>query len=50
MRGQGVFADLLRRRFDIASRRHGYGRARELKLDSSRFVPSRKPSPQGDLF
>ncbi len=50
MRGQGVFADLLRRRFDIASRRHGYGRARELKLDSSRFVPPRKPSPQGDLF
>jgi len=50
MRGQGVFAELLRRRFDLASRRHGYGRARELKLDTSRFVPPRKPSPQGDLF
>jgi DNA repair photolyase len=50
MRGQGVFADLLRRRFDIASRRHGYARSRELVLDISRFVPPRKPSPQGDLF
>ena len=50
MRGQGVFADLLRRRFDIASRRHGYGRSRELELDTSRFVPPRKPSLQGDLF
>jgi len=50
MRGQGVFAELLRRRFDLASRRHSYGRARELKLDTSRFVPPRKPSPQGDLF
>ena len=50
MRGQGVFADLLRRRFDIASRRHGYGQSRELRLDTSRFVAPRKPSPQGDLF
>ena len=50
MRGQGVFADLLRRRFDIASRRHGYARSRELVLDTSRFVPPRTSSPQGDLF
>jgi DNA repair photolyase len=50
MRGQGVFADLLRRRFDIASRRHGYVRSRELQLDTTRFVPPKKPSPQGDLF
>jgi DNA repair photolyase len=50
MRGQGVFAELLRRRFDIACRRHGFGRARELKLDTSRFVQPRKPSPQGELF
>jgi DNA repair photolyase len=50
MRGQGVFADLLRRRFEIACRRHGLGRARELQLDTSRFMPPRKPSPQGELF
>jgi DNA repair photolyase len=50
MRGQGVFADLLRKRFEIACRRHGFGRAWELKLDTARFVPPRKPSPQGELF
>ncbi|EIL97177.1 DNA repair photolyase [Rhodanobacter thiooxydans] len=50
MRGQGVFADLLRKRFELACRRHGYGRARELQLDTSRFVPPPKVSPQGELF
>lgn len=50
MRGQGVFADLLRRRFDIACRRRGLGRAWELALDTSRFVPPREASPQGQLF
>jgi len=50
MRGQGVFADLLRRRFDVACKRHGFARARELQLDTSHFVPPRKPSPQGELF
>ncbi|HEY0197846.1 MAG TPA: PA0069 family radical SAM protein [Rhodanobacter sp.] len=50
MRGHGVFADLLRRRFDVASRKHGFGWARDLQLDTSRFVAPRKPSPQGELF
>jgi DNA repair photolyase len=50
MRGHGVFADLIRRRFDVACRKHGFGRARELWLDTSKFVPPRKPSPQGQLF
>jgi DNA repair photolyase len=50
MRGEGVFADLLRRRFEIACRRHSFGRARELHLDTTRFVPPRKRSPQGELF
>lgn len=50
MRGQGPFAELLRRRFEIACRRHGFSRAREAGLDCSRFMPPRKPSPQGDLF
>ena len=50
MRGQGVFADLLRRRFEVACRKHGFDRARDLKLDTSHFVPPRKRSPQGQLF
>ena len=50
MRGQGVFAELIRRRFDVACRKHGFGRARELWLDTTRFVAPRKQSPQGELF
>ncbi|TAL89352.1 MAG: PA0069 family radical SAM protein [Rhodanobacter sp.] len=50
MHGQGVFADLLRRRFELACRKHRFARARELVLDTSRFVPPCKPSPQGVLF
>ena len=50
MHGSGVLAELLRKRFELACRRHGFGRARELQLDTSRFVPPRKPSPQGELF
>jgi DNA repair photolyase len=50
MHGQGVFAQLLRRRFEIACRKHGYGLARELQLDTSQFTPPRKASPQGELF
>lgn len=47
---QGVFAELLRKRFEVTCRRHGFGRARELQLDTSRFVPPCAPSPQGQLF
>jgi DNA repair photolyase len=50
MRGHGVFADLLRRRFDVACRKHGLTRARELQLDTAHFVPPRPVTPQGDLF
>jgi DNA repair photolyase len=50
MRGQGVFADLLRKRFDIATRRHGFARSRELELECGKFVPPRIASPQGELF
>lgn len=48
MRGQGPFAQLLRRRFEVACRRHGLSRAREPALDCSRFASPRKASPQGD--
>jgi DNA repair photolyase len=50
MRGQGPFAELLRRRFEVACRRHGLFRARSLQLDCTRFTPPRKHSPQGELF
>jgi len=48
--GDGVYAELLARRFDLACRRLGFDRRRHQGLDTSRFVPPRKPSPQGELF
>jgi DNA repair photolyase len=50
MRGEGVFADLLARRFELAKKRLGFDQRRHQGLDCSRFVPPRKPSPQGELF
>ncbi|MFZ1798216.1 MAG: PA0069 family radical SAM protein [Dokdonella sp.] len=50
MRGEGPYADLIRQRFALACRKLKLGRSRELKLDCSRFVPPRTPSPQGNLF
>lgn len=50
MHGQGVFAQILARRFQVAAQRHGLERTRTLELDTTRFVPPRKPSPQGELF
>ena len=50
MRGTGVYADLLERRFALALRRCGYAQRDGRGLDCSRFVPPRPPSPQGDLF
>ena len=38
MRGQGQFADLIARRFDIAARRLGLNRERA-PMDTSRFRP-----------
>jgi DNA repair photolyase len=50
MRGQGVFAELLRKRFEVAARRYGLARAWGEELDTTLFVPPRVASPQGDLF
>ncbi|HEX7340976.1 MAG TPA: PA0069 family radical SAM protein [Rhodanobacteraceae bacterium] len=50
MRGSGPFAELLRRRFELACQRHDLGRTREVALDTTHFVPPRPPSPQGELF
>ena len=48
MKGQGVWADLLRQRFETACRRHGLDRARD-PMDLSRFRPDLL-APQGVLF
>jgi DNA repair photolyase len=48
MRGEGPFAQLIGQRFKKAQARLGFGRLPA--LDCSKFVPPRKPSPQGDLF
>jgi len=50
MRGQGVYADLLERRFALAHKRFGYDRARWPALDCSKFLAPKTPSPQGELF
>lgn len=50
MHGEGEFARLLARRFDVACRRFGYAPSREWPLDGTRFTPPRPPSPQGALF
>jgi DNA repair photolyase len=51
MRGEGVFAQLIARRFKVAAQRLGFaGRAGEAVLDTSRFVAPRAPSAQGELW
>ncbi|WP_426286173.1 hypothetical protein [Luteibacter sp. E-22] len=50
MRGQGVFADIIRKRVQVAVRKAGLERAWDTVLDTSRFVPPRIVSSQGELF
>lgn len=50
MRGEGEFAELIRQRFRVAARRHGFSLTRALTLDTTAFTRPRKPSPQGELF
>jgi len=50
MKGEGVFADLLKARFTRMQRQLGLGLRSENPLDTSQFRPPRKPQPQGDLF
>ena len=49
MRGSGPHADLLRRRFEVACRRHGL-RHRPEPLDAGRFVVPARPGDQMALF
>lgn len=50
LRGEGVYADLLARRFALALKRYGFEGRRHPPFDLTRFVPPRAPSPQGELF
>jgi DNA repair photolyase len=50
MRGEGEFAELIRQRFHIATRKFGFSRGRSVQLNSSKFVPPRPATPQGELF
>jgi DNA repair photolyase len=60
MRGEGPFADLFRKRFEVAKRRHGLDREDpRFHLDTTRFRPPKPPesaaaqapgSPQQSLF
>jgi DNA repair photolyase len=50
MRGQGVFADIIRKRVQVASRKAGLHRAWDVVLDTSRFVPPGIHSLQRELF
>ncbi|MGN6458671.1 MAG: PA0069 family radical SAM protein, partial [Achromobacter mucicolens] len=49
MRGTGIWADLLRQRFAVATRKLGLNRTR-LSLDCSRFVPPVGPGASASLF
>jgi hypothetical protein len=50
MRGEGEFAELIRQRFALATRRLGLARNRDIALDGSLFRVPRRASPQGELF
>jgi len=49
MRGKGVFADLIRQRFNVAYRRYGFS-AENKALTTTLFVPPKLASAQGELF
>jgi hypothetical protein len=49
MRGEGIYADLFRKRFDVASRRYGLNKERR-KLDTSKFIRPGGAHPQLSLW
>ena len=50
MRGEGPYAELIRNRLALACKKSGIRRRAEVDLDTSRFVPPRAASAQGELF
>ncbi|MEO8672079.1 MAG: PA0069 family radical SAM protein [Tahibacter sp.] len=49
MRGEGVFADLIKQRFELTTRRLGFPERRHVELNTTLFRPPRPPSPQSDF-
>jgi len=49
MRGQGLFAELIARRFELACKRLGLNEDRTLRLDTTRFRPPKGPASAGQL-
>lgn len=49
MRGQGLFADLIAKRFELACKRLGLNQDRALRLDTTRFRPPLGPSAMAQL-
>ncbi len=49
MKGQGIWAELIKRRFEAACRKHGFNRER-VALDLSQFVPPSQNVRQAPLF
>jgi DNA repair photolyase len=49
MRGRGPFAELVRRRFEVACRRHSLNTVRRAPLDTGLFRSPSAPAPQLDL-
>jgi hypothetical protein len=50
MRGQGPWAELLRRRFDASCRRTGLGSHREAPLTTEKFRPPNRSPDQMELW
>ena len=50
MRGEGEFAELIRQRFMVTTKRLGFGRGRDVQLDCAKFAPPRAATPQSELF
>jgi len=50
MKGTGAYADMLRRRFEIACRRLGFDEAERFRLDETRFRPPLERDGQLALF
>lgn len=48
--GEGVYAELLSRRFALVRQRLGFDRGKHQGLDCSQFIAPRLPSAQGELF
>lgn len=49
MRGEGEFADLIAKRFELACKRLGLNEDRTLHLDTKRFRPPKGPAADGQL-